>query len=59
MTERATRINTSREAFERMMGALDQPARPLPLLGQAAQWCKESVDADPELCRLPVAELQS
>ena len=45
VTERATRINTSREAFERMMGALDQPARPLPQLRQAAHRYKESVDA--------------
>jgi uncharacterized protein (DUF1778 family) len=49
VTERATRINTSREAFEKMMVALDQPARPLPRLRQAALRYKEQVHAtDPE-----------
>lgn len=45
VTERATRLSTSREAFESMMEALDQPARPLPRLRQAAQRYKEQVDA--------------
>lgn len=45
VTERATRISTSREAFESMMEALDQPARPLPRLRQAARRYKEQVDA--------------
>jgi uncharacterized protein (DUF1778 family) len=49
VTERATRINTSREAFENMMLALDQPARPLPRLSQVAQRYMDEVDAtDPE-----------
>jgi uncharacterized protein (DUF1778 family) len=49
VTERATRINTSRESFENMMLALDQPARPLPRLRQAARRYKEEVCAtDPE-----------
>jgi len=49
VTERATRINASREAFEDMMGALEQPARPLPRLRQAARRYKDEVDApDPE-----------
>ncbi|WP_290650416.1 DUF1778 domain-containing protein [Aquisalimonas sp.] len=45
VTERATRINTSREAFENMMVALDQPARPLPRLRQAARRYKEQLHA--------------
>lgn len=45
VTERATRITASREAFENMMTALDQPARPLPRLRKAAQRYKETVDA--------------
>lgn len=45
VTERATRISTSREAFENMMTALDQPARPLPHLRKAAGRYKEQVDA--------------
>jgi len=49
VTERATRINTSREAFESMMVVLDQPARPSPRLRQAARRYKEEVHAtDPE-----------
>lgn len=49
VTERATRITTSREAFENMMVALDQPARPSPRLRQAARRYKEQVHAtDPE-----------
>ena len=49
VTARATRINTSREAFENMMAALDQPARPSPRLRQAARRYKEQVyAADPE-----------
>ena len=45
VTERATRINASREAFESMLEALDQPPRPLPRLRQVAQRYKEEVDA--------------
>ncbi|QIT55877.1 DUF1778 domain-containing protein [Aquisalimonas sp. 2447] len=45
VTERATRVNTSREAFENMMVALDQPARPLPRLRKAARRYKEQVHA--------------
>ncbi|PAU80349.1 hypothetical protein CK501_07815 [Halovibrio salipaludis] len=45
VNERATRISTSREAFENMMVALDQPARPLPRLRQAARRYREQVDA--------------
>ncbi|MGM0564994.1 MAG: DUF1778 domain-containing protein [Pseudomonadota bacterium] len=45
ITEQATRISTSREAFENMMVALDQPARPLPRLRRAARRYKETVDA--------------
>lgn len=49
VTERATRINASREAFEHMMEALDQPARPLPRLRKAARRYKEEVHVpDPE-----------
>ena len=49
VTEQATRLTTSREAFESMMTALDQPARPLPRLRQAARRYKETVDAsDPQ-----------
>ena len=49
VTERAMRINTSRVAFENMMAALDQPARPLPRLRQAVRRYKEAVYAtDPE-----------
>ena len=49
VTERATRISTSREAFEKMMVALDHPVRPLPRLRQAARRYKEQVHApDPE-----------
>ncbi|PWG61604.1 type II toxin-antitoxin system TacA family antitoxin [Spiribacter halobius] len=44
VTERATRIATSREAFEHMMTVLDQPARPLPRLRKAAQRYRETVD---------------
>ena len=44
VTERATRLNTSREAFDNMMVALDQPARSLPRLRQAARRYKEQVD---------------
>lgn len=45
ITERATRITTSREAFEHMMTALDQPKRQLPRLRKAARRYKESVHA--------------
>lgn len=45
VTERATRLSTSREAFENMMTALDQPARPLPRLRKAVGRYKEQVDA--------------
>ena len=45
VTERATRITTSREAFENMMTVLDQPARPLPRLRKAARRYKETVNA--------------
>ena len=49
VTERATRINTSRVAFENMMVALDQPARRLPRLKRAARRYKELVhDPDQE-----------
>jgi len=49
VTERATRINASREAFGNMMLALDQPARPLPRLRQVARRYKDEVHAtDPE-----------
>jgi uncharacterized protein (DUF1778 family) len=49
VTERATRIAASREAFENMMRALEQPARPLPRLRQVARRYKEEVHAtDPE-----------
>lgn len=49
VTERAARINTSREAFENMMEALDHPARPLPRLRKAARRYKEEVHVpDPE-----------
>lgn len=44
VTERATRISTSREAFNSMMAALDQPERHLPRLNKAAQRYKETVD---------------
>lgn len=47
VTERATRISASREAFESMMTALDQPARKLPRLERAAQRYKDVVhDSD-------------
>mgnify|MGYP005873291895 CR=1 FL=1 len=45
VTERATRINTSRVAFENMMGALDHSSRPLPRLRQAARRYRDQVDA--------------
>lgn len=45
VTERVTRIEASREAFDRMMTALDQPARSLPRLQRAADRYKETVDA--------------
>jgi len=45
VTERATRLSVSREAFEKMMVALDRPARPLPRLRQAARRYRETVDA--------------
>lgn len=49
VTERATRINMSREAFENMMAALDQSARSLPRLRQAARRYKEEIHVtDPE-----------
>ena len=44
VTEQATRINTSREAFEHMMTALDRPARDLPELRRAARHYKDLVD---------------
>ncbi|MDN3516594.1 DUF1778 domain-containing protein [Aquisalimonas lutea] len=44
VTERATRITTSREAFKNMMTVLDQPSRPLPRLRKAAQRYKGTVD---------------
>ncbi|MDZ7809392.1 MAG: DUF1778 domain-containing protein [Arhodomonas sp.] len=49
VTERATRINTSRAAFENMMEALDQPPRSLPRLREVARRYKEEVHVpDPE-----------
>jgi uncharacterized protein (DUF1778 family) len=45
ITERATRISTSREAFENMMVALDQPKRQLPRLRKAAKRYKDLVHA--------------
>ena len=45
VTERATRLNVSRETFESMMLAMDQPARPLPRLRQAAKRYRDQVDA--------------
>jgi len=45
VTERATRISTSRQAFETMMTALDEPARSLPRLKKAAGRYREQVDA--------------
>lgn len=51
VTEQVTRLRVSREGFEKMMEALDQPPRALPRLRRAAQRYKENVieqdDQDP------------